>query len=304
MAAARRTVRGAGYHPTPGATTGERSCTRAVRVHNPRDAPVTHLGTRIAMDLSAAQMALLCAAALCGGTVDAISGGGGLITVPVLLAVGLPPHLALGTNKGQSTFGSFAAIVRYRHAGLIDWKTARISFPLGIVGSVAGAALALTLPREVLSPIVIALLLVVAGLVASGRLRPREGSVPPVGRRAGIIVALLALTLGAYDGFFGPGTGTFIIAGYAALVHMPLPRATAEAKVLNFASNFAAMVMFARHGEVLWAVALPMAAAQLFGGFLGAHLAVRRGDRLIRTMVFVVALAVVVWVLKDVYWKH
>lgn len=256
------------------------------------------------MDLSAAQVALLCAAALCGGTVDAISGGGGLITVPVLLAVGLPPHLALGTNKGQSTFGSFAAILRYRHAGLIDWKTARISFPLGIVGSLSGAALALTLRREILSPIVIVLLLLVAVLIASGRLRPREGDVAPVGRRAGIIVALIALALGAYDGFFGPGAGTFIIAAYAMLLHVPLPRATAEAKVLNFASNFAAMVMFARHGEILWAAALPMAAAQLLGGFFGAHLAVRRGDRLIRAMVFVVAIAVVLWIVKDLYWKR
>lgn len=256
------------------------------------------------MELSTAQVALLCAAALCAGTVDAISGGGGLITVPVLLAVGLPPHLALGTNKGQSTFGSFAAILRYRHAGLIDWKTARISFPLGIVGSLAGAALALMLRPDVLRPIVIALLLLVAVLIASGRLRPREGSVPPVGRRAGIIVALIALALGAYDGFFGPGTGTFIIAAYVTLVHLPLPRATAEAKVLNFASNFTALVMFARHGEILWAAALPMAATQLFGGFLGAHLAVRRGDRLIRAMVLVVAIAVLAWIVKDVYWKR
>jgi len=273
-------------------------------VHNPRDAPVPHPGTGIAMDLSAAQVALLCAAALLGGTVDAISGGGGLITVPVLLAVGLPPHLALGTNKGQSTFGSFAAILRYRHAGLIDWKTARISFPPGIVGSASGAALALALKPEVLSPIVIVLLLAVAGLIASGRLRPRGGETPPVGRRVGIIVAAIALALGAYDGFFGPGTGTFIIAAYVMLIHLPLPRATAEAKVLNFASNFAALAMFAGRGEILWAAALPMAAAQLFGGFLGAHLAVRRGDRLIRAMVFVVALAVVAWIVKGFYWKH
>ena len=119
-----------------------------------------------------------------------------------------------------------------------------------------------------------------------------------------MIVAAIALTLGAYDGFFGPGTGTFIIAAYAALIHVPLPRATAEAKVLNFASNFAALAMFARHGEILWSVALPMAAMQLFGGFLGAHLAVRRGDRLIRTMVLVVAIALVAWIVKDVYWKH
>lgn len=245
-------------------------------------------------------MALLCGAAFCGGTVDAISGGGGLITVPALLAVGLPPHSVLGTNKGQSVFGSFAAIIRYRHAGMIDGKTARISFPLGIVGSVAGAGLALSVRPDVLRPIVLALLFLVALMIASGRFRPPEGVAPTSGR-AGAAVAAIALVMGAYDGFFGPGTGTFIIALYVAFVHMPLSRATAEAKVLNFAANFAALAIFASRGAVIWTVAAPMAAAQLCGGFLGAHLAVRRGDKLIRGVVLVVVLALVGWIARDVH---
>lgn len=240
----------------------------------------------------------MCGAALVGGTVDAISGGGGLFTVPVLLAVGFPPHLALGTNKGQSTFGSFAATVRYRHAGLIDGKTARVTFPMAVLGSLAGAALALHLKPGVLRPIVMALLVCVAVLIASGRVRPRQAS-PSLGPSSIPLIAAVALALGAYDGFFGPGAGTFIIAALVMLFQLPLARATAEAKVLNFASNFTAMLLFARVGAVLWKVALPMAAAQLLGGFLGAHIVVRGGDRFIRGAVLLVAVMVLIWVIRD-----
>ncbi len=246
------------------------------------------------MELSAAQIALLCAVAFLGGTVDAIAGGGGLFTIPALLAVGLPPHFALGTNKGQSTFGSFAAIVRYRHAGLIDGRTARISFPLAVAGSAGGAALALYLSPGVLRPIMMLLLIVVAVLIATGRIRPRE-SAAPVGRRVAGIVAAIAVAVGFYDGFFGPGTGTFVIAALVTLVHLPLGRASAEAKVLNFASNFTAMVIFALAGSILWTAAIPMAVAQLFGGFLGAHLVVRGGDRYVRGSLVIVAVAVLLW---------
>jgi uncharacterized protein len=243
-------------------------------------------------------VALLCLAAFCGGTVDAIAGGGGLITVPALLAAGLSPHQALGTNKGQSSFGSLAAIVRYRHAGLVDWKLAAVAFPIGFLGSALGSILALHLKPGVLRPIVLVLLVLVGFLFASGRLRPKERS-GPVPKRT-LLLGAFALAIGLYDGFFGPGAGTFIIAGYAALLHLPLTRATANAKVLNFASNVAALLFFARGGMILWGLAIPMAVAQLFGGYCGAHLAIRRGDALIRGVAVAVVLALVVWVALDV----
>lgn len=250
------------------------------------------------MDFTATQVVLLCGAAFCAGTIDAIAGGGGLITLPALLAAGLPPHEALGTNKGQSVFGSLAATLRYRHAGLLDGATTRVAFPLGFLGSVAGAVLALWIRPDVLRPIVLALLIVVAGVIASGRLRPREGMATTVGHTGAI--AVIALVLGAYDGFFGPGAGTFMLAAYVAFAHRPVRYAAANGRVLNFAANLAAMLMFAREGMVLWSVSLPMAACQLLGGFLGAHLAVRRGEGLIRGVVLVVVIALVVWLLNDI----
>jgi hypothetical protein len=237
------------------------------------------------------EIAVLAGVALAAGTVDAIAGGGGLLTVPALLAAGLPPHLALGTNKGQSVFGSFAALIRFSHAGLVDGPRARVTFPLGIVGSLGGAALVLAMPASALRPVVLVLLAVAALFVGVRRTPPppREGA---LARRPSVaLAAAIALAVGAYDGFFGPGTGTFLIVAFVGLLGDGLARASASAKVVNFASNLAAAALFASRGTVVWRIALPMAAAQLLGGWLGAHLAVRRGDVLVRRAVVAVALA-------------
>jgi uncharacterized protein len=233
---------------------------------------------------------LLALAALFAGVVDAIGGGGGLITVPSLLAAGLPAPLALGTNKGQSVFGSGAALLRYARAGMIDGRVARVSFPAGLAGSLGGAALVLLVPPEALRPVVLALLVVV-GLVLAFRppLETLAGSRP----RRLPVAAAIGLAVGAYDGFFGPGTGTFLIFAFVLFFGARLQEASADAKVVNFASNLAAVALFSARGVVVWPVALPMAAGQFLGGLAGAHLAVRGGDRLVRWVVLAVVAALV-----------
>lgn len=234
-------------------------------------------------------IALLALAALTAGVVDAIAGGGGLITLPALLTAGLPPHVALGTNKGGSVWGAGAALVAFWRAGRVDRWQARFTFPLGLAGSVAGAQLVLLIAPAALRPIVIGLLIGAAVLLVARK--PSRMEDGPRGRpwRA----AALALAIGCYDGFFGPGTGTFLIVGFVALCGRSLVHASADAKVVNFASNLAAVGAFAREGTILWAVALPMAAGQLVGGMIGARLAIRGGARLIRIMVLVVSGALV-----------
>jgi hypothetical protein len=251
-------------------------------------------------DLAGLDLALLVVAALAAGVVDAIAGGGGLITLPALLAAGVPPQLALGTNKGQSVFGSAAALVRFARAGLVDRTRARIAFPAGLAGSLAGALAVTAIPPARLRPVVLALLVLAGVVVGLRRGPPRvEARVPP--RLAPLATAVIALVIGAYDGFFGPGTGTFLIVAFASLLGDGLRRASAEAKVVNFASNLAAVVLFASRGLVLWQVALPMAAAQAAGGALGAHLAVRRGDLLVRRVVLLVVLALVAKLARDLW---
>jgi uncharacterized membrane protein YfcA len=264
------------------------------------------------IDVPPLTIAALAGVSFVAGIIDAIAGGGGLLTVPALLAAGLPPHLALGTNKGQSVFGSGSAMVNFWRSGLIDGPRARIGFPLGLLGALCGAALVLAIPAARLKPIVL-VLLVGAALFIGLRRTPRRAPTPggPSNDGATVVTApnretarpvvagLIAFAIGAYDGFFGPGTGTFLIVAFVALLGDGMARASASAKVVNFASNLAALVLFAWRGLVAWPVALPMAVGQLCGGWLGAHLAVRRGDALVRRVAVLSALALAVKLALD-----
>ena len=276
-------------------------------------------------DLSPLHVALLALAAFAAGTVDAIAGGGGLVTVPALLAAGLPPHLALGTNKGQAVFGSGAALLRFARAGMVNGARARVAFPAGFAGSLLGAALVLLVHPALLRPVVLALLVAVAFFTAfRPRIRPRHAPIcraagegqgegdrasaagasrpslfPVSSARAPLGAATIALVIGAYDGFFGPGTGTFLIIAFALVLGDGMARASGEAKLVNFASNLAGVAVFAARGVVLWRVALPMAAAQFAGATLGAHLTVRHGDAFVRRVVLAVVLALVLKLGRD-----
>lgn len=238
--------------------------------------------------------AKLVAAAFAAGTVDAIAGGGGLITLPALLGVGLPGELALGTNKGQSTFGSFSALVHFWRLGAVDRSRVAVSFILAFCGSLLGAWLVLKIDRRVLRPVLLVLLVVVALVLTFRRNIDTPTEPLPPGASPQRRAAVIALVIGTYDGFFGPGTGTFVILSYVLWLREAMARASANAKVVNFASNLAALALFSAQGVVRWDVALPMAAAQFAGGAFGARLAVRKGDRFVRWVVLAVVLSLVV----------
>lgn len=243
------------------------------------------------MDLPVWTVALLTGAAFVAGLVDSVAGGGGLISLPALLAAGLPDYAAIATNKGQSVWGSGAALLRYARSGLVRRDRARLTFPVGLVGAVCGAWLLLQVPSDVLKPLVLVLLVAVGAFLT---FRPRSAPRPETAERTPVrpwVAAAIAFVVAAYDGFFGPGTGTFLILGFVHLLHETALRASAEAKVVNFASNLASFALFACAGAIVWSVALPMAVAQFAGASLGAHLTVRGGDRVVRSMVFVVVLA-------------
>lgn len=248
------------------------------------------------VDLSLATLALLVLAAFVAGTVDAIAGGGGVLTVPALGVAGLSPHVLLGTNKGQSVFGAFASLVSFYRAKKINLSRAFVSFPAGFVGALIGTRLVLFVPQGFLRPLVVVLLIAVAIFLALQRpAGPNNTETQPVDhvRMSMTRVAVIAFVIGTYDGFFGPGTGTFLIMAFVLFLNLDLFRATAEAKVVNFASNLAAVCVFAWQGKIVWAVAVPMAAAQLLGGALGARVAVKGGVPLVRKAVLVVALLLV-----------
>lgn len=239
---------------------------------------------------------LLALAAFVAGFIDAIAGGGGLVTVPSLLVAVPDVRLALGTNKGQSVFGSFSALVSYWRSGRVHAERALPTFVAASAGAFAGAHLVLALDAKIIRPLVLVLLLVVAGsMLLRGRGRaPAVRRAWPIAERRPLLCAVaIALVLGAYDGFFGPGTGAFLIAAYAAVFGDDLTRATANAKVANFASNLTSVITFAIAGTIRFELAVPMALAQIAGGSLGARAAIRGGERFIRAGVVVVTLAMV-----------
>jgi len=233
---------------------------------------------------------LLFGLALLSGLIDAIAGGGGLITVPLLLWTGLSPVEALATNKAQAVWGSFAATANFVRRGAVDLRRAALAVACTFAGAALGALLVQYLASDLLERLVPVLLI---GFALYFLFSPRVSDIDShhrIGERA---FAFMAGTgVGFYDGFFGPGTGTFFAMGYVALLGYGLRRATAHAKLLNFTSNLAALLFFLLGGHVVWAIALIMAAGQLAGGWIGAHLVLRHGALLIRPVLVIASLAV------------
>lgn len=226
------------------------------------------------------------------GLVDAIAGGGGVLTLPALLAAGLPAHLALGTNKGCSTFGTATATATFARKGRLELRRTLLGFAAGALGAALGARLQLMVSPRALRPIVLVLLVVVAVVLAVQRPRKAEATLVRTPHSIHLATAV-ALTFGVYDGFFGPGTGTFLIVTQVVLMHATLSEATADAKPINLGSNVASLITFALKGTVVWSIALPMAVGNVIGGALGARIAMKGGDRVVRLTVIGVSLLLV-----------
>ncbi|MBO4334683.1 MAG: TSUP family transporter [Desulfovibrio sp.] len=216
-----------------------------------------------------------CLAAFAAGFVDAIAGGGGLITIPALLLSGLPPHQALACNKFSATLGTASAVGSYAAKKLIRFDLALQGIAFSLFGAALGSLLALHVAPDLLGKILVGLLpfaLIVTFI-------PIDFSVkepPPLKLWK---VASICIGIGAYDGFFGPGTGSFLILAFHWLLGLELLKASATAKVLNLASNLASTITFIVHGSVLWSLAIPMAIASITGNVLGSRFAMHKGNK-------------------------
>jgi uncharacterized membrane protein YfcA len=233
------------------------------------------------------------------GFVDSIAGGGGIITLPALLAAGLPPTLALGTNKLQSSFGSLTASVRYGAAGLVrpgDMAPGILATAAGAgLGALAVGAIDAGLLRFLVPSLLLGILLFLA-------LRPRFG-LQGGARKLPLLPFWIGsgLVLGFYDGFFGPGTGTFWAMALVGLAGLDLREATARTKVVNFASNLVSLAIFATAGSVVVAVGLAMGAAEVAGAWAGSRMVLKRGAGLVRGMTLGVTAAMIAYVVLR-YW--
>jgi uncharacterized protein len=221
------------------------------------------------------------------GFIDAIAGGGGLIMMPALLSAGVPPIQALATNKLQSMFGTATACSNYARKGLVDWRANILTVVLVFAGASVGVIVVQTIDPGALSLIIPLLLMAVALYVL---VSPRMSDEDAHQRLSARGYAPLGAAIGAYDGFFGPGTGSFFTTTLVGLRGHGLTRATALTKLFNLTSNVASVLLFAIGGKMLWLLGLCMAAGAMLGGWIGSHTAMRFGAQLIRPLLVILSL--------------
>lgn len=252
------------------------------------------------MDIGLDIYAILFLLAGIAGFIDAIAGGGGLITIPALLAAGLPPAAALATNKLQASGGSFSASLYFVRKKAVDlrtvWKMIIGTFSGAMVGTIAVQLIDASIVKSLLP-----ILVLVVGLYFL--FSPKLGEKDCHQRLSFTAFALAAaFPIGFYDGFFGPGTGSFLCVAFVTLLGFNLAKATAHAKILNFTSNFTSLVFFILGGEVYWTLGFVMMIGGFLGARLGAKMVLTKGQKLIRPMVVIMAFIMTAKMMYDYGW--
>jgi uncharacterized membrane protein YfcA len=248
------------------------------------------------MELGLDLTALLMAAAFIAGMIDAVAGGGGLITIPALLAAGVPPVQALATNKLQSSFGTAGAVIAFARRSHIDLRRLAVPALASFAGSALGAYLLTQIDPGFLAGALPVLLIAMAAYFL---LAPRMSDEDRHSRAGLALLAAVALLIGCYDGFFGPGTGSFFTTALVALFGFGMIRAVAGAKLLNLASNLAGLIVLMAGGHVLWITGAAMALASIAGGQVGAHATMRFGTGVARPLLIVMSLTLTAKLLAD-----
>ena len=232
------------------------------------------------IDISSSSLAILFVVAILAGFVDSIAGGGGIITVPALLAVGFPPHLALGTNKLQACFGSLTATLNYRRGNLLRFRELVFGISFTALGACVGTTTVQFMSADTLKHMIPVLLVIIFVYVLCN---PKLGATHKPHRMVPWLFYLVfGCALGFYDGFFGPGTGSFWTIALVLWLGFDMKKATAQTKALNFTSNIVALAIFLVGGHVAVFTGLTMGVGQILGAYAGSHLVLKRGTRFVR----------------------
>ncbi len=231
---------------------------------------------------------IICPLVFAAGLIDAVAGGGGLISLPAYLIAGLPPHNAIATNKLSSSIGTVASTARFIKNKCVDWPTAIPSAVLAVLGSIAGAKLILAIDEDAIRYIMLLLVPVLAFVVLKKRDLSVESLEPVSRKRQFLVVCLAALFVGMYDGFYGPGTGTFLLITYTQLAKMPLRLAAGNVKIANLSSNIGSLAVFLINGQAIIPIGLISAVFAVSGHFIGAGLLLKNGARVVKPFILVV----------------
>ncbi|MGE5627196.1 MAG: TSUP family transporter [Solirubrobacterales bacterium] len=246
---------------------------------------------------------LLCTAGFFGALVDSIAGGGGIITVPAFLMAGVPPHIALGTNKFASTCASFTSSVKFATSSKVDFKLIKILAPFTIIGAVLGVNSVLAVNGGFLNTVVLILLTLVGLYSLFSKTVGVNDNFKGLNKKNIVSGIFLAIGLGFYDGFFGPGTGSFLIFGMIGVYGFDFVRAGGNGKVLNFLSNITSLIVFAFNFQINYSIGIPVALSMILGARFGTTLALNKGAKLMKPIFVTMSLGVAVKMLYGILSK-
>jgi len=249
------------------------------------------------MEFNLLTIVLLSTICFVAGFIDSIAGGGGLLTIPAYLLAGIPPQYALGTNKFVATLGTSIATANFIHKKKVVLKIVLAGIVFTLSGSFIGSRLILSFNPEIVGKIIVFLLPV--GVIATllpKRNNSRNHDLSKIDYY--FKIPLIAFVIGFYDGFFGPGTGSFLALSFYVFLKLNLVEATANAKVFNFLSNISALVVYIIGGKVFYLLGIPLAIANMTGNYLGSHLAIKKGDKVIKfflILVLIILSGTLIW---------
>ena len=245
------------------------------------------------------QFLIVCPMVFLAGFVDAIAGGGGLISLPAYLLAGIPMHQAIATNKLSSATGTTISTIRYCRNTKVDWSIAGPAIVLSLIGSSIGAKLTMMMPESVLKVVLLVVLPVTAVFVfrKNALVEKQSGSVSH--RRMLLITWIAALAIGCYDGFYGPGIGTFLILVMVGLAKMDMMQAAANTKLINLASNISALAAFLIGGKVVLTLGLAASVFSIAGHYTGSSMVMKNGTKIVKPIILVVLVLLFLKVIFD-----
>lgn len=242
---------------------------------------------------------ILCIVGFAAAFLDSIAGGGGILTVPALMAAGLPPHLTLGTNKFSATNASFTSTLTFLKSKKIHLPLIKYILPFSFFGAVLGVNTVLKINEKYLQVIILILLVFVALNTLFNKNVGTENKFQGLTTKTIIIGCIVGFSIGFYDGFFGPGTGSILLYAFIRIFKFDFTIGTANARILNFTSNVTSLVLFAYYGRIVYAVGIPMALSMIFGAYLGTKTAIKHGGKIIKPIFVTMSLGIVVKLLID-----
>ncbi len=246
------------------------------------------------------QLLIICPVIFFAGFVDSIAGGGGLISLPTYVAVGLPPKMALGTNKLGSSAGTLISTIRFIKAKKVHLPSSLTAAPFAILGSAIGSNLALHFSDKFLSYfMLVALPIIFIFILKNKSFKEERIELTENKKRVIILSALVGLIFGCYDGFFGPGTGTFIMLAFNALIGFDIVTSSGNAKVVNLASNVTAVVSFGLSGNIIYSLGIPAMLFSVLGNYVGSSLAIKKGSKVIKPILLFVFVILIIKIIFD-----